>query len=193
MLAKREVAIEVKRHVVRDSWPPDDIAAFVSECINIICVAYEHSAGFNFDLEKAESDVRSVYRTYQESPATHLYGYSRLIEIMPEKVVQKVLELLGVERDPKKGNNSEEEYHLTDVGNGKWFVTIFGDRVRFERNDHTWYLYDGKRWLAHADSEITEFAKQRGEALRLKAGRMQPPTITNDETIDASTKSSSMP
>lgn len=155
------------------------------DAVNIICTAYEHSGGYNFDLEKAESDLRSVYKTYQQSPSTHLYGYSRLIEIMPERVVEKVLELLDVPCDASTANKSEQEYYLTDTGNGRWFVDTFRDRVRFERNNGIWYVYDGKRWVARADAEVTEFAKQRGEALRRKAARMRPPAETGDQIIDA--------
>ena len=64
----------------------------------IVKLAYRHSGGYNGDENKAEDDVKAVYKAHAKGSTTHLYGYPKLTEIMPKAVVDKVLELLGIER-----------------------------------------------------------------------------------------------
>jgi putative DNA primase/helicase len=140
-------------------------------------LAYRHSAGYNGDENKAEDDVRSVYKTFDKNPATHLYGYPALIEIMPKAVVDKVLELLGIEPP-------ESCYHLTDAGNGRRLVDKHHDEIRYCVDEGCWYIWDGVRWRKDLVKRIRELAKGIAADIRTEADTTKMPTTTGDEDQD---------
>lgn len=103
------------------------------KAVEIVALAYRHSAGYNGDQKKAEADVRSVYKTHATDPATHLCGYPTLTEIMPKAVVDKVLELLGIDRP-------QTSYNLTDAGNGRRLVDKHGEDIRLCTDLRCWFV-----------------------------------------------------
>src|SRR5258708_978508 len=105
----------------------------------IIGLAYRHSQGYNGDRAKAVSDVKSVYKTLDRSQKARLYGYTKLTEIMPQVVIDKVLELLGIERP-------ETTHTLNDAGNGRRLVQKYQDDIRYCVDDREWYVWDRIRW-----------------------------------------------
>jgi len=46
----------------------------IEEAVEIVKLAYRHSRGFNYDLTKVASDVKSVYRTFDSNSSAHLFG-----------------------------------------------------------------------------------------------------------------------
>src|SRR5262249_23857936 len=144
------------------------------KAISIVTLAYRHSGGYNGDLNKAEADVRSVFNSYARESATHLYGYPRLIEIMPKVVVDRVLELLGIEK-------SETSYNPTDTGNGQRLVDKHKDEIRYCVDEHAWYVWDGVRWRRDVLQKMRELAKGVAADMRDEAAAMKQPTPTGDE------------
>ena len=110
------------------------------KAVTIIDLAYRNSKGYNGDGSKAISDVEGVFRDHEARPNLHLYGYPKLTEIMPKPVVDKVLELLGLEK------LDTNHHHLTDAGNGRRLVDKHKDEIRFCVDDQEWYIWDGVRW-----------------------------------------------
>jgi putative DNA primase/helicase len=47
-----------------------------------------------------------------------------------------------------------------DLGNGAWFVHLYGDRVRYNRNQQVWLFWDGKRWRADRGTDAEKYAKR---------------------------------
>jgi P4 family phage/plasmid primase-like protien len=146
----------------------------------IIKLAYQHSKGYNGDQNKAEDDVRSVYKTYAKGPATHLFGYPRLIEIIPKAVVDVVLDLLGIERQ-------EPCYNLTDAGNGRRLVDKHRDEIRYCVDDGNWYVWDGVRWRNDVVNRIRELAKGIAADIRHELDRLKAITSTGDSRTDVDT------
>ena len=120
----------------------------------LVALVYRYSAGYDGDANKAEADVRSVYKSHATNSSTHLFGYSKLTEIMPKAVVDKALELLGIE-PPAIG----DRYHLTDAGNGLRLVDKYKDEIRYCVDDQEWYVWDGVRWRKDVIKKIRELAK----------------------------------
>jgi len=139
----------------------------------LVKLAYRHSKGYHGDERKAEDDVKSVYKTYAKDSTTHLYGYPMLTEIMPKAVVDRVLELLGIERP-------ESIYNLTDAGNGRRLVDKHKDEVRYCVDDGEWYVWDSVRWRKDVVKNIRELAKAIAADIRNEAGAMKLPTATGD-------------
>src|ERR1039457_2645516 len=112
-LLAKHFPVESERHntvlalagVLARSGMPEEKATM------LVNLAYRYSGGYNHDGNKAEADAKAVYSAYTKDSSTHLYGYPKLTEIMPKVVVDKVLELLGIERC-----DAGEGYNLTDTG-----------------------------------------------------------------------------
>jgi len=147
------------------------------KAVEIVSLAYRHSAGYNGDQTKAEADVRSVYKTHSKDPTTHLYGYPTLIEIVPKAVVDKALELLGI-------SAPETTYHLTDAGNGRRLVNKHKDDIRYCVDLRCWFVWDGVRWVQDEVSRMRELAKGIAADIRNDADRMRPPTPTGNTDAD---------
>ncbi len=147
----------------------------VEKAAMLVKLAYCHSAGYNGDENKAEDDVISVYKTFEKNPSTHLYGYPTLIEIMPKAVVDRVLDLLGIE-PPELG------YHLTDAGNGRRLVDKHKDDIRFCVDLKCWFVWDGVRWCQDDENHMRELAKGLAADIRNDADRMRSPTPTDEKS-----------
>jgi phage/plasmid-associated DNA primase len=149
------------------------------EAAMIVKLAYRYSGGYNHDGNKAEADVKAVYSAYTKDSSTHLYGYPKLTEIMPKEVVDKVLELLGVERC-----DAGEGYNLTDAGNGLRLVDKHKDEIRYCVDDHEWYVWDTVRWRKDVIKKIRELAKAIAADIRHEADTMKPPATTGNQGQD---------
>ena len=145
----------------------------------IVSLAYRYSSGYNHDGNKAEADVKAVYKAYVKGSNTHLYGYPKLTEIMPKPVVDKVLELLGIER-----SDVGEGYNLTDAGNGRRLVDKHKDEIRYCVDDQDFYVWDGVRWRKDVIKKIRELAKAIAADIRQEADTMRPPATTGDQAQD---------
>jgi hypothetical protein len=130
----------------------------------LVNLAYRYSGGYNHDGNKAEADVKAVYKAHAKGSHTHLYGYPKLTEIMPKPVVDKVLELLGIE-----GSDLGENYNLTDAGNGRRLVDKHKDEIRYCVDDHEFYVWDGVRWRKDVIKKIRELAKAIAADIRHEA------------------------
>ena len=73
---------------------------------------------------------------------------------MPKAVVDKALELLGIERP-----DLSHGYNLTDTGNGRRLVDKHKDEIRYCVDDHEWYIWDGMRWRKDVIKKVRELAK----------------------------------
>jgi len=51
-------------------------------------------------------------------------------------------------------------YRLTQAGNGERFVDAYRDRVRYCVEQKLWYVWDGKRLVAHRGSDVSQLALQ---------------------------------
>ncbi|MBV8552915.1 MAG: bifunctional DNA primase/polymerase, partial [Acidobacteriaceae bacterium] len=145
----------------------------------LICTAYEYSGSYNGDVDKARHDVQGVFKTLKESPDTHLYGYPAVIEIMPKKVVDKVLQLLKIRRAESAQQEPEKAYPLTDCGNALWLVDTHCDQIRYCPDAKAWFHFDGVRWK-EGEMAIRELAKGRGQKLRMQASLLKKPEPTGD-------------
>lgn len=158
----------------------------------ILCT-YRHSAGFNRDTAKVTGDIRGVFKGLDSSRDTNLYGYPKLIEIIPQKVVDKVIELLNIERP-------EAAYPLTDSGNARWLIDTYRDELRFCADAKVWFRYDGVRWV-EGEMAIRELAKfhalseTRATISRIRSKIAISPPLTCAISIHdpSSTVSSSQP
>ena len=145
----------------------------------IVKLAYRHSGGYDGDQNKAEADVKAVYKGHAKNSSTHLYGYPKLTEIMPKVVVDKVLELLGVKR-----TDIGQGYNLTDAGNGLRLVDKHKDEIRYCVDDHEWYVWDTVRWRKDVIKKIRELAKAIAADTRQEADTMKPPATTGYQDQD---------
>jgi len=143
----------------------------------IIGLAYRNSKGYNGDQSKAEADVESVYRTFRKNPETKLFGYPKLVEIIPKAVVDKAFELLHIER-------SDSAYHLTDAGNGRRLVDKHGPDIRYCVDTQEWYVWDGVRWRRDVVQRVRELAKGIAADIRHDAANLKPPKPTGDQKED---------
>jgi P4 family phage/plasmid primase-like protien len=139
--------------------------------------AYRHSKGYHNDRTKCINDTEGVFRDFERHRNVHLFGYPRLIEIMPKEVVDKVLELLDIERP-------ESTYSLSDAGNGRRLVEKHKDNIRFCVDDQDWYIWDGVLWRRDATKRIRELAKGIANDLRQEAEQIRPPTLTSNSEDD---------
>ena len=148
------------------------------KAVQIVTLAYLHSEGFNEDFDRAVSDVKEVYTEYASNPEAHLFGYPKLTEIMPKVVVDKVLELLDIERPDQHG------HHLTDAGNGRRLVDKYENDIRYCVDEKSWYVWNGERWRKDQVNRIRELAKEIANDIRNEANSMKPPKPTSDEGRD---------
>ncbi|MBS1828799.1 MAG: bifunctional DNA primase/polymerase [Acidobacteria bacterium] len=149
----------------------------VEKAAMVVKLAYRNSEGYNGDEKKAEDDVKSVYKTFANDSTTHLFGYPTLTEIMPKAVVDRVLELLGIDRP-------QTTYNLTDAGNGQRLVDKHHDEIRYCVDEGCWYIWDGVRWRKDLVRRIRELAKGIAADIRSEADAMKMPTTTGDEDQD---------
>lgn len=63
------------------------------------------------------------------------------------------------------------EINLTDLGNAKLFVQLFGDRVRYATDQKIWYVYDGKAWRPDHDNLVLSFGLTIPATLKAEAMR----------------------
>jgi len=96
---------------------------------------------------------------------------------MPQVVIDKVLELLGIERP-------ETTHTLNDAGNGRRLVQKYQDDIRYCVDDREWYVWDGVRWQKDMVQRIREFAKGIANDIRNEADRITRPSPTGDEHAD---------
>ena len=125
--------------------------------------------------EQSRSRCEGSLQGARQGSHTHLYGYPKLTEIMPKPVVDKVLELLGIER-----TNVGNGYNLTDAGNGRRLVDKHKDEIRYCVDDHEFYVWDGVRWRKDVIKKIRELAKAIAADIRHEADTMKPPAATGD-------------
>ncbi|MCZ2153103.1 MAG: phage/plasmid primase, P4 family [Bryobacterales bacterium] len=92
--------------------------------------------------------------------------------------MDKVLELLGIEKPDHQG------YNLTDAGNGRRLVDKHTDELRYCVDDGCWYVWDGVRWRKDVIKRMRELAKGIASDIRNEANMMKPPTPTGDEDRD---------
>lgn len=140
----------------------------------MIELSYRHSKGYNSDCGRVKADVESVYNSHAEEPDSHLYGYPKLIEVMPTAVVDKVLALLDLE-------NPNTAYNLTDAGNGRRLVDKHKDEIRYCVDDCEWYVWDGVRWRKDVIKKMREMAKGIAADIRKDAAKLKYPTFEDDE------------
>lgn len=145
----------------------------------IVKLAYRHSKGYNHDQNKAEDDVKAVFDTHAKRTTEHLFGYPKLTEIMPKEVVDKVVELLGIEKADVGGG-----YNLTDAGNGRRLVDKHKDEIRYCVDNQKFYIWNGVRWRKDVVKKIRELAKAIAADIRLDADSMKPPATTGDPSQD---------
>jgi putative DNA primase/helicase len=96
---------------------------------------------------------------------------------MPKAVVDKVLELLGVEKQ-------DVNHNFTDAGNGWRLVDKHQDEIRYCVDDAEWYVWDGRRRRKDLVKRIRELAKGIAADLRREAHAMKSPAPTGDEQLD---------
>ena len=145
----------------------------------LVNLAYRYSVGYNHDGNKAEADVKAVYKAHAKGSNTHLYGYPKLTENIPKPVVDKVLELLGIEK-----SDVGEGYNLTDAGNGRRLVDKHKDDIRYCVDDQGFYVWEGVRWRKDVIKKIRELAKAIAADIRREADTMKPAAATGDEDVD---------
>lgn len=56
-------------------------------------------------------------------------------------------------------------YHLTDHGNARRLVRMFGDRIRYCWPWKSWYIWTGNRWETDESGEIYQFARQAVDSI----------------------------
>lgn len=59
--------------------------------------------------------------------------------------------------------------HLTDTGNARRLVALFGERLRFCHPWQKWLVWDGRRWREDDTCEPVRFAKETARALLREA------------------------
>jgi putative DNA primase/helicase len=57
----------------------------------------------------------------------------------------------------------------SDIANGRWFVKLFANSVRYNRDRQSWYVWDGKRWLMDTGTDIEKYAKRAVDELLRQA------------------------
>lgn len=63
--------------------------------------------------------------------------------------------------------------NLTDVGNGRRMVQLYGDDLRFCPALGKWLLWDGRRWVADETDRIALIAKKTVQQMYVDAARLQ--------------------
>ena len=59
---------------------------------------------------------------------------------------------------------------LTDTGNAKRFVRMFGETVRYYPKLRKWLVWDGRRWAEDERHRVIEFAKETASSIYEEAG-----------------------
>lgn len=86
------------------------------------------------------------------------------------RVLEQPLPADGGKR-PAEGAAEEEDaaelvsFNLTDVGNAKRLVKLFGDRIRYCHPQRAWYVWTGARWEQDALGAVMEMAKEAARRL----------------------------
>lgn len=60
-------------------------------------------------------------------------------------------------------NVREEQERLSDAGNGRRLVRLFGDRIRFFKEKRNWLIWTGQYWCIDHTLQIIRYAKQTAE------------------------------
>jgi len=102
----------------------------------------------------------------QQNEAENLYGFPKLLESYDRKVLNVILEWLGIRRQ-------SEAYELNDIGNGRRFVDKFKEDARYCPEEKSWYVFDGKRWLLDRNNKVQELSKTLAEDIKREATGMK--------------------
>ena len=121
--------------------------------------------------------METVFKSFSVSPEANSARATKLTEIVPKRVVDSVLSLLGIERP-------DTVHTLNDAGNGRRLVEKHMNIIRFRVDDREWYVWDGVRWRKDTVKRIGELAKGIAADMRQEATNMKPPTSTGDEGKD---------
>lgn len=65
----------------------------------------------------------------------------------------------------------KRSYRLTDIGNAERLVDQHGESIRFCRNEHCWYAWDGVRW-AQDEGVIMQLAKKTVRSMLFERARL---------------------
>ena len=100
---------------------------------------------------------------------------------MTEDEIFAALSLVDERCEPRHGNRNlrriarsasrydpMRDYPLTDTGNAELYADMHGRDIRYNRRHDRWYVWDGTRWNANREDELTrraiESARARGIA-----------------------------
>ena len=64
----------------------------------------------------------------------------------------------------------KRSYALTDLGNGERFIELFGDNVKFCYEWEQWLVWDGRKWVVNANSELLQMAHATVRSIYFEAG-----------------------
>jgi len=85
-------------------------------------------------------------------------------------------DLTPLERDIEQ--NREDEIALTDTGNGRIFVQLYGQQVRYATDTERWYLWSKNGWQLDTGNALGAFALTQGV---IRARRDEEMRTTRDD------------
>jgi putative DNA primase/helicase len=115
--------------------------------------------GRNNSLTRLAGSARRQGASQESIEALLKSEAKRMIDPLPDDEVKQIAKSIA-RYDPAP---LLAELHCTDLDNGRWFATLFGDRARWDHRRGQWLIWDTVRWRPDADGEIARLAR---EALR---------------------------
>jgi putative DNA primase/helicase len=92
---------------------------------------------------------------------------------------------------PSRYDEIEASHRLTDTGNAALFVTMWSHHVRWVKDMHEWYVYDGTRWRQNGIYDVQQMAKMTAVSL-LEIARRADDNDERNRIIRHSTKSANI-
>lgn len=138
--SRHDKALRLAGALVKSGWDEGGILALMQA----ICT-------FAGD-DDTEDRLRAVSDTVKKYDAgENITGWRALHEYLPEKVLSKLREWLGLYGDAL-------HYRLTDSGNSERFADMYGDIVRYVHPVSEWRIFDGKHWQGDVDGKVHRLA-----------------------------------
>jgi hypothetical protein len=144
--ARHDVALALSGLLLRNRWEVDGVAAFISAIAN----------GANDEEWRSRmADILSTAQRLAQGGTTT--GGIRLAELVGKSVVDKLYRWLSLGQGELQ---TETVFHLTELGNARRLVALYGNDLHYCYSRKKWLVWDGTRWAVDQVREIDRKAKE---------------------------------
>lgn len=137
--------------LLRSGVDVDEVAGFIRSACEV-----------NFDTG-TDMQVRAVYDTRKNlDQGKEVTGWPTLAEHFYEESCAKIREWLGL-------NDPGRPFEKTDKYNASLLVQHFGDRIRFNPDRQSWFVWNGSYWEEDKRGFVLNYAAEIGNIIRRDA------------------------